>query len=508
MLRTSNILVAILSAGLLLGSDPDLRPQPVAPPAPALSDFDSDAGFTVSPPFESAAKALRESDFDAVENTLEPLTAGAGETALDAHLILGLAAHASERVERAERELRAAADPGGPLEDWRLFILADCEAALDRPSLALSALSELVAQHATSPLLSRALLRGAEIAWDAGRVSATQAWISRAHALGIDSKLRPKLNGLEWRAAEKSGQIERTRRTARRLLIEAPLLASRLGVAETFRRPDGTVPWNEILTPAETIERASNLLRAGLESAALETLKQVPMPARDTDWRIEMARALTEDHRGKDALELLSPSKVGSINGALGARVNWQRAKAALEAAAVRRHRRNLPLAKRQALRRDARHDFIRVAAYSDDPTLTARALRHLFADLAEEGEFERSLNVLRRLRRLDPTDTTGEENLWERGWQAFENGNSSGAIGYWSELEDIYPNSRRSRGAHYWSACAYQRLGDNDQATAIFSQIAAASTNDFYRRHALERLARTSTKPLAIPSHETRQAL
>lgn len=508
MRRVSNILVALVSAGLLLGSDPILRPQPVAQPSAAPEAPAKLAPFSLTAPFQDAAKAIRRSDFAAARRVLDPLAEGSGPTALRAHLVLGLAAHANERVALAERELRAAADPGGPFEDWRLFVLADCAAALGHNQLALSALDELVAQHATSPLLSRALLRGAQIAWEADEPAVTEAWVSRASALGVDSKLTPQLDALEWRAATKRGESDRAKQAARRLLIEAPLLASRLGVADGFRAVDGKIQWSDLLTPAELVDRASNLLAAGLEKASIETLEQVAMPDRDADWIIQMAKALTESHHGGEALDLLSSPQARAIRGRTAlARLDWQRARAALEAATIRRHRRNLPEKKREALRREARHDFIRVAAESNEPELTTRALRRLFVSLTDQGLFEQSLNVLRRLRQLDPTDTTGVENLWNLGWQAFEQGNSSGAIGYWSELEDLYPHARRSRSARYWSARAYQRLGDKDQARAIFRQIATTPTNDFYRLHALEHLKGMALRqPLAPLSEEQRR--
>ncbi len=489
MRRASTILVAVLSAGLLLGSGPDPQPQPLPASRSAPSASLRIDGFPLTASFKEAAKAIRAGDLTTAESVLGPVLAASRTSALRAHLVLGLAAHASERVDLAERELRAAADPAGPLEDWRLFVLADCAAALGHPSIALASLGELVGQHATSPLLSRAVLRAAQIAWEAGEVPATNEWISRARALGVNSKLNPQFDALEWRVAVKTGNAPRAQRAARRLLVEAPLLASRLGVADSFRGIDGSIEWNELLTPEQLVTRASNLLAAGLESASIETLDQVSASDRGAAWLIEKAKALTESHRGKEALDLLTTSAARDIAGPARARLDWQRAQAAAEAATIRRHRRNLPIAKRKALRREARHDLIRVAAESEDADLTVRALRQLFTDLVDEDLFEQSLNVLRRLRQLDPHDTTGEENLWQRGWQAFEQGNSSGAIGYWSELEDLYPHARRSRSARYWSARAYQRLGDADQARALFRQIATAPTNDFYRRHALEHL-------------------
>ena len=79
--------------------------------------------------------------------------AGRGAEAAFARLVTGLYAHACEQVGLAEERLFAAADPGGPLEDWRLYVLADSAAARGhRAASPAPRLAKLLGDYPASPL--------------------------------------------------------------------------------------------------------------------------------------------------------------------------------------------------------------------------------------------------------------------------------------------------------------------------------------------------------------------
>jgi len=170
------------------------------------------------------------------------------------------------------------------------------------------------------------------------------------------------------------------------------------------------------------------------------------------------------------------------------AELAWARAMATLDAAAAVRGRANLPSSERARLRADARRHLAHAAAADPAGPLAAPALRKLFVESAEEP-FETRLAVLQMLRRSDPADDTGAEHLWELGWREFRRRNPSGAIGYWSELADLYPDHRHARAGRYWTARAFEALGRLERARRLYAEVAAADTTDFYRKHALARL-------------------
>jgi soluble lytic murein transglycosylase len=98
-------------------------------------------------------------------------------------------------------------------------------------------------------------------------------------------------------------------------------------------------------------------------------------------------------------------------------------------------------------------------------------------------------MDVLRQLRKIAPADTTGSDHLWKRGWREYGRGNASGAVGYWTELYSLYPEDSNGRRGRYWTARAFEALGEAERAQQIFREVAAADTTDFYRKNALTRL-------------------
>jgi soluble lytic murein transglycosylase len=109
-------------------------------------------------------------------------------------------------------------------------------------------------------------------------------------------------------------------------------------------------------------------------------------------------------------------------------------------------------------------------------------------------------MEALHLLRRLDPADTSGARFLWERGWREFAGRNPSGAVGYWSELRELYPDSRPARAALYWSGRAFAALGDARRADEVYRRVAATGTTDFYRKQALARLRAAAPAAASAP--------
>jgi soluble lytic murein transglycosylase len=62
-------------------------------------------------------------------------------------------------------------------------------------------------------------------------------------------------------------------------------------------------------------------------------------------------------------------------------------------------------------------------------------------------------------------------------------------ALDRWGKLIALYPESRYSRSARYWSGRSYEKLGRASAAEDIYREIAAADTQDFYRQQAIKRL-------------------
>lgn len=484
----AGLVAAALALAFLFGRRAAGQP-PAAPAAAVASSTVPTATLAALslPPavVETAAAALRRRDCTAALAALDPLAGGDGPEAAFARQVQGFYAHACEDVELAQRKLFAAADAAGPLEDWRLLVLADSAAALDRLPVARAALDRLLADHPQSPLRARALLRLAELAWSAGDAPTALEAVGRARREVLAADAAAGLEELAWTLGGAIGDPEIRREAGRRLLAGAPLEAQRLGVDVALRPPDGG--FAAVLGTDGLMLRAESFLAADMPTAARQTLDEVTVERRGHAWHLLAARALSEERRGVEALRLLTGAPAASR--LQQAELEWARALAALDAAAVYRRRSNLPAAERQQMQRAAEDHLRRVALLDADPELTARALSRLFREISDDAPFEVTLEVLERLRQVAPDDDRGAEHLWELGWSEYRRGNHSGAVGYWSELAGLYPEHRLTRSGRYWTGRAFEELGEEARARRIYAEIASADTTDFYRKHALARL-------------------
>ena len=117
-------------------------------------------------------------------------------------------------------------------------------------------------------------------------------------------------------------------------------------------------------------------------------------------------------------------------------------------------------------------------------------ALRDLYEDFLDAGLIAQAVDALELLRHLDPGDTTGARDLWERGWTRYGRGDFEGAVTLWADLSEIYPEHGDAQRGRYWQARALEQLGRPGEAREIYGEMLASSdTSDFYNRRAMARL-------------------
>ncbi len=440
--------------------------------------------------FDDAAKALRARDCAGAQTRLAAIAAAPESPATAmARLLRGAYAAACGDAAAAETLLSQAAAPGGPLEDWRLFWLADSADRLGHAPAARAALARLIEDYPASPLRSEAVAKAAAIADRAGDRARARELVALGRREHFDDPTSTRLELLALAEARRSGDRAAQHEAAKRLLVQSPIEAATARAAEAFRDVSGSLDWNAFLTRDEILARSERLIELDIADGAMLTLAAIPAAKRDARWYALEARALTENRRGIEALKLLAGAPLPA-NGVELAALEWARANAALDAATARRGKNVPSAAARQTYSAEARLHLARVADAGGDPALAQRALKRLFTELGDDGPYEQVVQTLRRLRQLDPKDDTGTRYLFDRGWQEYNRANYTGAVGHWSELVDLYPNSRTARGARYWTGRAFAALGQRERATEILREIADADTTDFYRRHAMVRLA------------------
>jgi soluble lytic murein transglycosylase-like protein len=479
--------LAFLIVPLLLGavSRPPSRPGGFAPIAGT-----SDRAALI---YAEAAAAIRGNDCAGAFRALGPLTAGKDRDAAFARLLTGFYAHACEQEKLAEERLFQASDPDGLLEDWRLFLLSDAAAAQGHVLLSQASLARLIGDHPASALRPRALVKAATLAWERQDVDRALELVDRARRDHLDGEEAVRLERLAWEIGNRTGREEVRREAARRLLIEAPSVAAELQVIDLFRPTRGSLDWSTILTPEQLKRRATVLLDLKLDTSSTAALDSVPLTARDVEWYLLKARILTRAKRGADALQLLAGRSAAEPR--LAAQLEWERAQAADEMATAQRGR-TTTAAERKQMRQISQQHLQKVAQIGADPELAGKALRSLWTDQIEDDRFDDAIATLRRLRALDPADTTGAAHLWSLGWREYGKGNYSGAVGYWTELFGLYPEVSDGRRGRYWTARAFEALGETERAQQIYREVASSDTTDLYRKNALARLGRQIVPP------------
>ncbi|HEX2253025.1 MAG TPA: transglycosylase SLT domain-containing protein [Thermoanaerobaculia bacterium] len=476
--------------------------RPEEPPAqqrvlPDVSNLEgiSDAAAVA---YLRAAVAFEEGDLESAQGILDDLARRVPEETALARTLIGLYAYESGFMPTAIEALSDAEAVGGVLEDWRLFALADAAQRVERPEVAVQSLRRLLDQVEESPLRGRAFVQAAELAWQRGDAAAALGWINEARSRPLTRRVATEADRLAWTIGKASDNRAVMEEAARRLLIDAPPVARELQVADLFRDEQGRIEsWDGVLTPDQVVQRARSWVELDAGRSAQNTLETLPPQQQDLEWHLLMSEALTLQRQGRAALDVLQRARPRSP--AERAAVEWQRARATAELATVRRGRSNLSQAARGRMLAASVEHLENVVESGGDRELSIQALRQLYGYLAEEGLFDQAMEKLRMLRRLDPEDRTGAQSLWERGWRDYQRGNYTGAVGYWTELEELYPDVRETRPARYWKARAFDELGHDERAQEAYRQVLAESAAaDFYFGRAAARYRGDFEPPLA----------
>ena len=458
-------------------------PEGVQAATPVLSRPSSASAPSPTARYIPAAQALRSGNLQTARQLLEEIARRDPGEAVRARLLEGFYAYEAGDRHLAERSLTQVSEPGGPLEDWRLWLLAECARENGDYTVSRAALDRLLAGSPGSPLRPQAFLAAAKLADAAGDERGTLALIDGARRENVRGESAVELENLAWRIGQRLDDDGVRREAARRLLVAAPMTAGALGVAATFRGVDGSLDWSGVLSSGEVKQRARSFLDVDRRTAAIDTLENVPEADRDTEWHLIKARALTESRRGQDALSVLS--MLNPRDPAERASLEWERAMATAGLASSGRD----ATERRSILEASHRHlaNMVRLGA---DAAISTKELKLLYRDFLAVDLFPQAMDALRILRRIDPADTTGTRDLWERGWEAYRGQNLPAAVAFWQELGTIYPGQGDTQRGLYWQARALEQMGDPSRAHAIYRDLVAASdTGDFYRRQAEERL-------------------
>ncbi len=428
--------------------------------------------------YAQAARALRRRNLQEARQLLEKVAETHPKESARVQLVEGLYAVEAGEAELAQDLLAEASSPDHELEDWRLMLLAESSLENDDNDGAVGALDRLLASCPDSALRPQAYLQAARLAYDEGDERRTLSLIQDARQEGVSGRAAVEMENLAWKIGRAIDDDQVSREAGRRLLAEAPLTAGALGVADTFRAMDGELDWGRILSAGEVKQRARSFLSVERLSAALDTLDNVPQEQRDVEWHLLRARVLIESGKPQDALAALDGASARTREER--ASVEWERALATAR------------LARRgdRALLESSHEHLAEAVRLGGENQLSRDALEDLYEDFLDAGLVPQAVDVLKTLRRVDPGDSTGARDLWERGWNAYRRDDLEMAVTLWADLAEVYPEHGDAQRGRYWQARALERLGRPGDARRIYSDmIASSDTSDFYGRRAMARL-------------------
>ncbi|MFL6291220.1 MAG: transglycosylase SLT domain-containing protein [Thermoanaerobaculia bacterium] len=432
--------------------------------------------------YAQAARALRHSDLQEARQHLEAVAESHPGEADRVRLLQGLYAAEAGDADLAEELLADSSGSDRSLEDWRLFLLGESALENDRPEAASAAFEKLLAASPDSPLRAQAYLHAARLAREEGDERRTLSLIEGARREGVTGEAAVEMENLAWDIGREIDDDQVSREAGRRLLTRAPLTAGALGVADTFRAMDGDLDWTHILSAGEVKQRARSFLSVERLSAALDTLENVPQAERDVEWHVLRARVLIESGDAREALDVLDSVPGETREDRAG--LEWERAVATARLARG---------GDRKALLEEShRHlaNAVRAGGIGGGSELSEDGLRDLYEDFLEAGLLSQAVDTLKLLRHLDPGDTTGAHDLWERGWTRYGRGDYEGAVAFWADLAEVYPEHGDAQRGRYWQARALEKLGRPGDAREIYSDmVASCDTSDFYNRRAIARL-------------------
>lgn len=123
------------------------------------------------------------------------------------------------------------------------------------------------------------------------------------------------------------------------------------------------------------------------------------------------------------------------------------------------------------------------------EPELRKDIMKKLVAWAEREQDSPRLRQSIQDLIETDPTDDSGLQGFWDRGWAAYSSGELEKASDLFNFIASTYRNPNIRRQATYWFARSIDKAGRSDDAVPIYRELASAPYEDLYALYAKERL-------------------
>ena len=135
-----------------------------------------------------------------------------------------------------------------------------------------------------------------------------------------------------------------------------------------------------------------------------------------------------------------------------------------------------------------------RLAQDFSDQTWAEEALNNLATYYILQNDDEQADATFREMFEKFPSGRYGERASWKIGWRAYKNGQYADTVRAFESGAANFPRSDYRPSWLYWSARAYQALGNTAAADARFALVATDYLNTYYGRIAVKHLDPSTT--------------
>ena len=367
-------------------------------------------------------------------------------------------------MEAAEAPLKAAADAGGPLRRFALYLLARCLHQEGKDAEAAPLLQRLLVLKDSADMETRGLVLLADVQRTSGRRAEEASTWRRLIATHPPRNLEEEARFRLAEALEGSGQARLAydayqdiywNRSKSPYAREAGLCATRVAKAKGYALRS--------LTPQQTVEAAQRFFKAGRAADALDLVNAIPEKALKGD------RALDERLLRVQILYALRENGMAVAE-----------ADRLLRDAGPRRHGLAALLKAAWALLRSGDHEGILMRGRrilegaGDSDALRAEALHCMGTSAYTRGRFAEGAGYFAQMRGLKGQPATLLSGSYKHAWCLYRVGDVAGALSLFARLATTPSAPDIAGPSAYWSARCSLELGQAAAATEGFTRLAS----------------------------------
>jgi len=117
---------------------------------------------------------------------------------------------------------------------------------------------------------------------------------------------------------------------------------------------------------------------------------------------------------------------------------------------------------------------------------IRVEVLNNLIALAEAKNQDDVEQQLVKEVVGVDPTSDSGLQHFWGKAWAAYERGDLNAAKELFRFIHDTYSYPNVKRQSEYWYARSIDRLGEKEEAAAIYQRIASAPYLDLYATFAV----------------------